>query len=335
MTLDRDRDRDHASDHDSDPGPDHHSDPGPGRDSDHGHVRTGFLGLGLMGEPMALNVARSGAPLTVWNRTPSRCEPLRAAGAEVAGSPAEVFERSTTVLLMLADEDATDHVLGRRGPRFAVDVRDRTVVHLGTNSPGWSERLDRDITRAGGRYVESPVSGSRGPAQAGELVAMPAGDREAVSSVRPLLRSMCRQTVYCGPVPNGLLMKFSINVFLVSLVTGLAEAAHFAARHGLRMEDFAEVHDSGPMASAVSRTKLHKIVTGDHSPQAAAHDVLKNTRLITEAARSAGVPTPLLDSCHALFGGLVAAGERDADMSAVFKALGTLSRPGGGTTEGI
>lgn len=107
----------------------------------------GFVGLGIMGQPMALNLARAGTPLTVWNRTPARSEPLRAAGAVVADDVAGVFRRASTVLLMLADEAAVDVVLERGTPRFAGLVAGRTVVHMGTTSPatrpGWRPTCSR------------------------------------------------------------------------------------------------------------------------------------------------------------------------------------------------
>lgn len=282
---------------------------------------TGFLGLGLMGGHMAGNLARSGTPLLVWNRTTSRCEPLRAAGAEVVHRPSEVFSGSSTVIMMLADEHATDSVLERRGGEFGVEVGNRTIVQMGTTSPGYSSGLGRDIAAAGGRYVEAPVSGSRGPAEAGTLVAMLAGEEATTSQVRPLLEPMCRESIFCGPVPNALLMKLSINLFLITMVTGLAEAAHFAQRHGLAMERFLAVHNAGPMASEASRAKLAKIVAGDFSVQAAADDVLKNNRLIFEAAREAGIRSPLLDACYSLFGETVARGDAKSDMVAVIKAF--------------
>src|SRR4051812_20018688 len=111
-----------------------------------------------MGQPMALNLVRAGTPVVVFNRSPARCEPLRAAGAQVAASPAEVFERAETVILMLADETAVDAVLGRGTPAFAARLAGRTVVHMGTTSPEYSAGLRDAVVAAGGRYVEAPVS---------------------------------------------------------------------------------------------------------------------------------------------------------------------------------
>jgi 3-hydroxyisobutyrate dehydrogenase-like beta-hydroxyacid dehydrogenase len=124
-----------------------------------------------MGQPMARNLARAGTPLVVWNRSPERAGPVRAAGARVAASPAEVFRQARVVLLMLADGAAVDAVLGRGTPAFAANVDRHTIVHMGTTSPAWSCGLEADLRAAGGRYVEAPVSGSRRPAEVGRLVA--------------------------------------------------------------------------------------------------------------------------------------------------------------------
>lgn len=281
----------------------------------------GFIGLGTMGQPMALNLARAGTPLIVWNRTPARCEPLRAAGAKVAASAAEVFARADTVILMLGDALAVDAVLGRGTPAFTAHVDGHTIVHMGTTSPDYSAGLQSAVRAAGGRYVEAPVSGSRVPAQDGDLVLMLAGDEPTVATVRPLLAPLCREMVDCGQVPDALLMKLSVNLFLITLVTGLTEAFHFADQHRVDRGRLLAALDAGPMASAVSRGKAAKLLDRDFTVQAAATDVLENNRLIAEAARKAGMASPLLDTCHLLFSETVARGHGREDMVAVLHAL--------------
>jgi len=297
-------------------------------------VDVGFLGLGLMGGPMALHLARAGTPLIVWNRTPHRAEPLRRAGARVAASPDEVFERSAVVILMLATEAAVDEVLGRGTPRFAGLVAGRVVVHMGTASPAWSQALEADVRAAGGSYVEAPVSGSRGPAEAGELIAMLAGDPAGTAAVAPLLTPMCREVVVCGPVPAALHTKLAVNLFLITMVTGLVESVHLAERLGLDLDTFRAVLDAGPMASTVSRGKLRKLAEADFTAQAAAADVLKNNRLVAEAARAAGAASPLLDVCHRLFAETVERGHGGEDMVAVLRAVEDRSRQTAGTPIG-
>lgn len=281
----------------------------------------GFMGLGIMGQPMARNLARAGTPLVVWNRSPARCDPLAALGARVASEPSEVFGSARIVLLMLADAAAIDAVLGRASGSFPELVSGHVIVQMGTTSPIYSRALATSIHEAGGVYVEAPVSGSRGPAERADLVAMLAGESAAMTEVRPLLALMCRETVLCGPVPNGLLMKLAVNVFLIAMVTGLAESVHLAERYGLDLATLQSVLDAGPMASVVSRMKTAKLITADLGAQAAIPDVLKNARLIVEAAHRAGAAAPLLEVCHRLYGEALALDHKSDDMVAVIHAL--------------
>jgi 3-hydroxyisobutyrate dehydrogenase len=116
-------------------------------------------------------------------------------------------------------------------------------------------------------------------------------------------------------------MKLSVNLFLNTMVTCLAEAVHFADRQGLDMQQFLAVLDAGPMASSVSRVKALKLVTRDFAVQASSSNLLENTRLIAEAARQSDLASPLLDVCHALYAETVALGHGQSDMVAVIYAI--------------
>lgn len=286
-----------------------------------GSTPLGFIGLGTMGLPMATTLARAGMPLIVWNRSAARCTPLLALGATAMPGAADVFAHAETVVLMLADEAATDAVLARASPDFAPRVAGRRIVAMGTMRPAYSLALAQAIQDAGGRYVEAPVSGSRRPAEDGALVGMLAGAPDDVAAVRPLLAPMCRTMFDCGPAPNALRMKLAINVFLITMVTGLAEATHFAARHGLDLDRFAAILDAGPMASEVSRIKAAKARDRDFARQAGISDVLKNSRLIVDAAREAAIASPQMDACLALYAETQALGLGDDDMIAVVRAI--------------
>lgn len=284
-------------------------------------MTVGFIGIGVMGEPMARNLLRAGTPLVIWNRTRAACDRLRSDGAIVAADVDDLFARASIVILMLADETAIDAVLLRGTAAFARRVAEHTLVHMGTTSAAYSRALAADVHAAGGDYVEAPVSGSRGPAETAQLVIMLAGDSEDLGRVIPVLAPMGRSLVRCGSVPNALLMKLAVNIFLITMVGGLAESVHFAQRNGLAIERFVDILDAGPMASSVSRTKVRKIAAREFSVQAAIDDVYKNTRLIAEAARRARIASPLLDVCHALFREAAALGFGAGDMAAVIAAI--------------
>jgi 3-hydroxyisobutyrate dehydrogenase len=284
-------------------------------------MSVGFIGLGNMGLPMALNMARAGTPLVVWNRSRDKADLVAEAGATVADSPAHVFDEARTVFLMLANGTVTDEVLERGTPRFARMVSGRTLVHMGTTAASYSEGLSEDTTAAGGRYVEAPVSGSRRPAEDGSLVGMVAGPDAAVDAVLPLIAPLCATTVRCGGVPDATRMKLAVNLFLITQVAGLAEAFHFAESNGLDLELFRSVLDSGQMASNVSRIKLDKLVRGDFEVQASIRDVHANCRLVADAARRAGMSSPVLDTCRDLFAEAEELGHGPADMAAVLRAI--------------
>lgn len=281
----------------------------------------GFLGLGHMGEPMASRMVSAGADLLVWNRSAPARDRLVALGARAAPSPAEVFAESGVVFLMLANGPVTDQALGRGPDGFAVDVRGRTVVNMGTVAPSYSHALGSDLTAAGASLVEAPVSGSKGPAQAGELVAMLAGEAAALDLVEPLLAPMTSAVVRCGPVPQALETKLAVNTYLITMVVGLAEAIAYGERRGVDPAVLRSILDAGPMASTVSRGKLAKVVDGDLTAQAAVSDVLYNARLILDGAAETCTALPLLAACETLLAATEASGQGGSDVIAVVDAI--------------
>ena len=284
-------------------------------------MKLGFIGLGTMGQPMALNLTRAHHPLTVWNRSPHKCVPLRDAGATIVDSVADVFRRSDVVFLMLVDSAAIDYVLRRGTPLFAEMLPGRTVVNMSSVEPDYSCGLEKDTKDVGGRFVEAPVSGSRAPAESGQLVAMVAGDQSVVADVSPLLRPMCHEVVFCGSAGSALRMKLAVNIFMFGLATGLAEAVHFADRQRLDRQLVQTVLNASAMASAFSRMKLSKLVADDYSPQALARDGCNSTRLITNAARDAHIATGLMDVCRELYEETVTLGHGSSDMISVIRAI--------------
>jgi len=281
----------------------------------------GFIGLGVMGRPMAANLLRAGVPLVVWSRTPAHCADAEAAGATTAPSAADVFARCRIVLTMLATEDAIDEVLQRGTDGFAGLLSGRVVVQMGTTSPEYSVALAAEVSAAGGQYVEAPVSGSRVPAERAELIGMVAGAPAAVAEVRPLLAPTCREVVDCGAVPGALLMKLAVNLYLVTTVAALAEAVHFAERRQLDLDAFVAILGAGQTASGVSRIKAAKLRERDFAVQAAIADVRKNSRLVAEAAREAGIAAPMVELADRLYAETVELGFGHEDMAAVVRAL--------------
>jgi len=281
----------------------------------------GFVGLGVMGQPMALNMVNAGIKLICWNRTLDRTEVLREAGAKIATSVDQVFERARIVIVMLFNEAALDAVLQRGYPEFSQLVAGKVIVSMGSNSPEYSRALSSEVMAAGGRYVEAPVSGSRKPAESGQLVSMIGGEQKLVEEISPLLKPMCKTIIYCGDVGNALLMKLAVNLYLNTMLVGLAEAIHFADQVGLDLAKFSEAIGSGPMACDVTRVKIPKLIERDFSVQAATSDAYNSTRLIADAARNARIVSPLLDLSSMLYKEAADLGNGNLDMVSVIRAI--------------
>lgn len=280
----------------------------------------GFLGLGTMGEVMALRLLRAGHALHVWNRTAAKAAPLIAAGARAAADPRDVIAACPVVFLMLADGAATDAVLGRGTPAFAAG-RDRLFVNCATVSPDYSRGLDQALRAAGARFVEAPVSGSRKPAEAGALIAMLAGDPAAVTEVTPLFAPLAKQAVDCGPVPNGTLTKLATNILLVNSVAALAEMMRFADVHGLDRTKVAEVVSNGQLGSDNVRIRSTKLAQHDFTAHSAIRNVLDSLSRTGEAAAAAGCTLPLTERTLQLLRETVRLGHADDDMIALFHAI--------------
>ena len=281
----------------------------------------GFIGLGVMGTPMAGHLARAGHAVLGWSRSGRNHEAARTAGVQPITRRQDVFDACGTILLMLANDEAIDSVLDRNTPTFPARVKGRLVINMGTSSATYSQALGEQIRAAGGRYVEAPVSGSRVQAEAAQLVIMLAGDAADVAEASHLLAPLGRQCVACGQVPAALRMKLAVNLYLITLVTALGEAVHFAEVHGIALERFAEVLNAGPMASEVSRIKLDKMIREDFAVQASITDVLKNSGLVAGAAHEAGMQAPLIDASDALFARAQRMGLGGLDMAAVLQAI--------------
>ena len=277
---------------------------------------------------MATRLVEAGVNPLLWNRSANALSPFRST-AGIAPSAEAMIVQSDVVILMLGDDDAVTDVLGLDNEHQSARLAGRIVVNMGTGAPEASLAFEQAVAAAGGTYLEAPVSGSRGPAEAGQLLAMVAGGRpDQRAIVRQILEPLCKASVDAGPIPNGLRLKLAVNLYLVTSVAALAEAFHFGDRLGIDRTLLADLISAGPMASDVSSGKARKMAARDFSAQAAIRDVHKNCRLVADAAKKAGASTPMLSEALALF----AARDREdgpaVDMASVIDVFGGGDAPG-------
>ncbi|KAK3182133.1 hypothetical protein K4F52_006502 [Lecanicillium sp. MT-2017a] len=219
---------------------------------------------------------------------------------------------------MLFNEAAYKAVLDQE---FRAAVRGKTIINTSSVSVSFSKFFADQVHQAGGRFIEMPVSGSRVPAEQGQLVGMVAGDREVAQSINHLLEPITKRAVYCGDIGMGLKTKYATNLYLITMTAGLAESMHLANAQGLDVNAFGEVLDASPMASAYSKLKVAKMIKQDWSAQAAINDCYNLTELIRGAAAESSAETPLMTVCNALYRQAIQNGIGDQDMIAVGKVL--------------
>ncbi|KAL6872454.1 hypothetical protein HDV57DRAFT_256841 [Trichoderma longibrachiatum] len=280
-------------------------------------MNVGFLGLGVMGTPMALNLCRK-FPTIVWNRTAYKSAELVRAGAKLGQTPAKVVEESDIVFTMMFDGPAIRSVMDED---FRNALRGKTLINTSSVSVDFSQGMAKEVHEAGGKFIEMPVSGSRVPAEMGNLVGMMAGDKTECERIRPFVEPITSAAIYCGPIGAGLKMKYAVNTFLIAITVGLAESMNLARAQGLDMEAFSSVLDAGPLASPYSKLKLAKVAKADWSPQAAVKDCYNSTELIRTAAAAAEAKTPLIQICNSLYGQAMDSGLGDEDMIAIYRVL--------------
>lgn len=281
----------------------------------------GLIGLGVMGAAMAKNIAKAGIKLTVFNRSPGPAKAFAGTSVRAARSVEEVFARCETIVLMLKDDAATDAVLARKGEAVGLAVKGRTLINTATLTPAYSGALSEAVAAAGGVYIEAPVSGSLAPAEAGALLVMAAGPREAVEAAAPIFAAIGKETIYCGGPPAAMRMKCASNFQLAGLMSGLAEAFNFARRTGLDPELFAKVVLGGPMACDFLRMKLARALAGDYAPQASVANVAYSLDVALDEASRHGAATPLARLMRANCEKAAQMGFGEEDILALIKVL--------------
>ncbi len=264
-------------------------------------MRVGFVGLGLMGSPMALHLARGRVELAVWNRTPARTEPHRQAGAAVCASPEELAGRCRLVLICVSDTPDVEQVLfGDKGLAQGLQPGSLVVDHS-TVSPaatrGWAERL----AARGIGFVDAPVSGGPSGAEAGRLVAMAGGSEHDLERARPILAHYCSKVVRIGQPGAGQMMKCCNQLVTALHVLALAEGFRFAEKAGLELEKAHEVIGAGAGQSWIWDTWGGMLKDGNLEPGFKIRLHRKDLRLVLQEAERLGLRLPGLEAAAAVY----------------------------------
>nr|CAD1824266.1 unnamed protein product [Ananas comosus var. bracteatus] len=285
--------------------------------------RVGFLGLGIMGSPMALNLLKAGCDVTVWNRTKSKCDHLISLGAKYGSSPAEVTSSCNVTFAMLADPGSALVVAcGTNGAAEGMGPG-KGYVDVSTVDGATSKLINKHIKDTGGSFLEAPVSGSKKPAEDGQLIFLTAGDASLYETVAPLLDIMGKSRFYLGDVGNGAAMKIVVNMIMGSMMASFSEGLLLSEKVGLDPNVLIEVVSQGAISAPMYSVKGPSMVKAAYPTAFPLKHQQKDLRLALGLAESVSQPIPIAAAANELYKVAKSRGLSDQDFSAVIEALRT------------
>jgi 3-hydroxyisobutyrate dehydrogenase len=280
-------------------------------------MRVAVLGTGIMGAPMARNIAAAGHEVRAWNRTRERAEPLAGPGMTVCDEPAEAVSGADVAVTMLSDAAAVEAVAG---PLLDA-IGDGVWAQMSTVGVEAIERLAARAREAGVPFVDAPVSGTRQPAEEGKLVVLASGPRDARERCRPVFGAVGSRTIELGDEPGAATrMKLVMNSWLIAVVEGLAETILLAEALGVDPRAFLELIDGGPLGPPYAKLKGTAMIERAYPTSFSLALARKDAELVAEAAERAGVDLPLARLAAERMAQAIDAGYGDDDMAAAIEA---------------
>ena len=277
----------------------------------------GFIGLGIMGQPMALNLIRNGFKVSAWNRTRSKAEPVEKAGARIASTPAEAVRDADVVMMIVSDSAAVQEVVAGKGGILEALRPGMIVVDCSTISPEVSRKLAAQVASRGASWLDAPVTGSKHGAEKGDLTFMIGGDQEALERVMPILKALGKKHIYCGAQSLGLAAKLVQNAIQSTMVEIFSEGFVMAVKAGVKPQTMMEIIQSSLARSALIDFKAPFVFRGDFTPYFPLKLMHKDLGLAMEAAYGLNVPMPIAAAVKEVYGAVKAKGKGDLDYAAV------------------
>ena len=281
-------------------------------------MRVAVLGTGIMGAPMARNVAGAGHEVRAYNRSRERAEPLAADGVGVCDTAAEAVSGAEVVVTMLADGGAVEAVMTEAISAVEADAVWAQMSTVGLDA---GDRLLALAAQAGVPIVDAPVLGTKAPAEQGQLTVLASGDPAARERCAPVFDAVGARTVVLGDEPGASTrMKLVLNAWLLALVEGLSESIALAEGLGIDPAGFLDIIDGGPLGLPYAKLKGAMMLERRYEPSFTLALAAKDARLALEAAASAGLELPALAAIRAQLERAVALGHGDDDMAAAVEA---------------
>jgi len=283
--------------------------------------KLGYLGLGMMGFPMARRLVSAGYDVAVWNRSAGKAAALVEAGAKPAGSPREVAAASDVIFMCLTDAAAVEDVVFGRDGLATVSGSGKLVVDFSSIHPDAARSIAARLKSANGMgWIDAPVSGGSMGAEQGTLAVMAGGDAKDVERVRPYVLAMARRLTHMGPVGAGQTTKLCNQVIVGCAMAVLAEATRLAVNAGIDAKRLPEALAGGFADSIPLQLFVPRMVQGIHSPPLGhIATMLKDLDTVVDVARDTSSPVPMSALAAQLFRLAKSARGADADALEIYK----------------
>jgi 2-hydroxy-3-oxopropionate reductase len=279
--------------------------------------KIGFIGLGIMGKPMARNLMKAGYPIVVHNRSRGKVEELVKEGASAAVSAKEVAAEVDVIITMLPNSPDVELVaLGPDGIKAGARSG-QLFIDMSTINPVVSQRIGHDLSAIGVAMVDAPVSGGEKGAIEATLSIMAGGDPKDFERALPIFNALGKTITHMGPLGSGGFTKLANQIIVAINLTAMGEALVFGAKAGVDPQKMIRALSGGLAGSKCLDQKSEKILTGDFSPGFKIDLHSKDLNLITDAARSTGAPVPMAALVEQLFSALRVRGRGGLDHSGI------------------
>ena len=285
----------------------------------------GFIGLGIMGKPMARNLLVGGYPLVVYNRTASKARELVEQGARQLATPKAVAENSQVIITMVADSADVEQVI--LGPDGVVEgaKHGQTVIDMSSISPLVTQRIAGELFKKGVSMLDAPVSGGEIGAVQASLSIMVGGSDIVFKEMKPILETMGKSVVRVGEIGAGGFTKLSNQIIVAAALQAIAEALVLAKKAGVDLQRVYEAIKGGMAGGRTLDMKVPKIVKRDFEPGFKIDLHIKDLKNALETARTLGVPLPATGLIHELFSACSAQGKGGSDHSVIFALIEQLA----------
>ena len=280
-------------------------------------MRIAFLGLGIMGSPMAANLVKAGHEVTVWNRTAGKS----VEGARTASSPAEAAQGAEVVWMCVSDTKAVEGILfGQDGVEKSL-TQNMIVVDSSTIAPSATRKFADRLAGKGVQYVDAPVTGSKAGAESGTLIFIVGGAEAVIEKLNPLFEAMGKRVFRMGETGKGHAAKLVMNLQIALIYEGFAEALTLGAKMGVDAETLLPLINASMVKSGVVEYKAPFVLKRDFSPNFPLRLMYKDIRLALEAAKEARVKLPALEIVKEIYEVASEDGSGDLDYAATLTLL--------------